>query len=524
MKNFILLISLLTYSLLYSQTNAEKITRFQIELNSVTTEYRTSSDEDKDKRITQYKLQNERLTKAFNQVVFGNSNLVENASAFGLSQNEEKSNVSVNSNFHLWGVAKRQLFLKAGINANGSGSVFNLYSRNEWKNSIGGSLGLIYKFKGSTFTKESKSKLDYNNILRDVFVNDSIQEKLIFNSNLKKYKESRKKYTKHVELMSSSLDEKYKDVNEKLLIDYYKDLKEKEDFFVNLENKLNKKNELKFVSYLDAENSKNDSIIQELLKTLWSGKIWSNKVLRDLIREVAAEYDRKYIINTGYSFYWFDFNVTLNNDSFGFSDKADNIKSDIKDEFDAFDAEKTDINKLNTVLSLNYNYNYNNFKGAFYFQAGLQFNSGSFLSSNLINGTPKISNKDANGLFIIKDDEKKETDQRILGDFNAINQNLQYGSLNGYVAYFFGEKKIFGLNLGVSHRDGILVPENTFYEKNYSILFGPIFRKPVKDDYTGLTFGIDVGFDNALYSADAKDNFVARIRVGIPLKLYNIKK
>lgn len=537
MKRLILVLALLTFTITNAQTIDKKKARFQKELKAVIDTYRTSGDTNSEKLIIHQKAQNERLTKAFNQVIFSNSDLVDNASAFGISQNEKKTNVSVSTNFHLWGEAKRQLFLKAGINATGSGAVFNLYSRNEWKSSVGASVGFIYKFNGKTYSQEGKSKLDFNKITRDIFIKDSIEKDLTTNFNLKNYQDLRKKYTNLYKDMINDNSVKYDTVKQKLLAKHYKDLKKQEVFFKNLENKITKTKEikntlafnkdkerivwLKFASYTLAENDNNDKIITYLLKEFWSV---CNDELKKNIDEVAAEYDKKNIKNTGYAFHWFDVNATFNNDSFSFSEKADNIKSTVKSDFDALDAQKTGINKLNTALSLNYNYTSNKSNRAIYFQVGLKFNSGSFLTSNLINGTPKISNKTTNGLFIIKDDIEKEVDQLTLGNFNNINQNLKYGSFSLYSAYYFGKKKVFGLNLGVTHRYRIETPENTIYENNYSILFGPIFRKPKDDDDTGLTFGIDVGLDNAMYIANAKDNFVARIRVGIPLKLYNIKK
>ena len=212
--------------------------------------------------------------------------------------------------------------------------------------------------------------------------------------------------------------------------------------------------------------------------------------------------------------------MVLNNNSFNFSEKAENISNEILTEFNALEGvEKTNINKLNTIVSGNLNFSQNSSIGALYAQAGAKFNSGSFLSSNLINGTAKISSVDENGLFFIADE-----DSQTLGGFNSIKRDLQYGSFDVYGAYFFGKKKVFGLNLSASHRYKIKSPENSFYENNYSILFGPIFRKPKKDNNTELTFGIDIGFDNAVYDTRAGDNFVARIRVGIPFKLFDISK
>ncbi len=536
MKKLITLLFVVSFFNSYTQDTAKKKNQFQERLKIISDNYRAANETNTNKWIVQPELQNERLTQAFNQVIFGNSDLVDNASAFGYTQNKEKTTVSISSNFLLKDNAEHQYYLKSGINSTGSGSIFNLYSRNEWKSSVGISIGLIFKFAGSSYSNVDKSKFKYHKIKREVFVTDSIATDITENFTLKKYIDLRKKYTDLLDAMKTDAI-KYDSVQQEKLAKYYKDLKKQETFFKDIEINIPKTEELintlqldandnrikwlRFNQYSKLENKNNDKIIEFLMDKFWSNE---STELGKIIKNVAAVFDKKNIKNTGYSFHWFDVNASFNNDSYSFSDASKNIDSNIKDDFAALDIEKKGINKLKTILSFNYNYTRNNLRSAFYMQWGLQYNSGSFLTSNLIHGTPTVSTKDDNNIYYITDDEGKDSEPIVLGDFNAITHNLQYGSFNFYSAYYFGKKKIFGLNLGLTHRYKIIKPEKTFYEKNYSILLGPIFRKPDKDGNTGLTFGIDVGFDNALYSGDAKDYFVARIRVGIPLKLYNINK
>ena len=462
---------------------------------------------------------------------------------------------------HLKGESKNQLYLTAGINASGSSTIFNLYDRDEWKSSIGGSIGFIWKIKGTTDTSENLPKLNHDLLLREHYIRDSILKDYTVNYSLENYQDVRKKY-----IHLSTLPLKKNDTTAKdNLVKYFKVLEKNETFYKRLENNKNlkeivqsqiqnenKKNGiketkvfLKFAHYTPDENNKNDIIIAKLLKEFWSENkdknstneevsllkkifkkvaIKNDSELEKAIKKVAAVYDQKNIKNTGYSLGWFDLNATLNNDTFGFSEKKENIVSDVKDAFEALDVEKTAINKLNVTLSLNYNYTRNKYRNAYYIKFGAQYNSGSFLSSNLIQGTPKIANIDTNGLFLINDYISDVKAPDVLGNFKALKENLQFGTFSFYSAYYFGKKKTIGLNLSLLHRYLITKPETTFYKNNYSVFFGPIFRKPKKDDDTGLTFGIDVGYDNALYGRSAKKNFIARIRVGIPLKLYNIKK
>ncbi|WP_442267668.1 hypothetical protein ACSIGC_08360 [Tenacibaculum sp. ZS6-P6] len=503
MKAFITLVLFLSYIATYSQSKREI---FNKRLDSITSNYKGAHH---GKTIIQSKLLNERLTNAFNYVIFNNSDLVDNASAFGVSLNDEKTRVSVNTNFHLWGESKHQFFLKAGINANGSGSFFNLYSRGEWQSNVGGNLGLIWKFKASGLTNEGKNKLNHNKVLRKIFIRDSITKRI---TSIKK-----NDYKNKLELYLNALK---KGKNDSILKRYFKDLKNLEKIFKAIEKyKGNREiTNLDFKDYTDStQNKKNYNSINKLIDLLWSQKKEGNRALSELIKETAYVYDKKNIKSTGYNFWWLDANVRLNNNSFNFSEKAANINETVLADFNALEVKKTGINRLNTVVSLNLNWTLNKRYSALYTKAGLQFNSGSFLNSNLINGTAEIAEVNTDDLFIIKDE-----DEQVLGSFDNIDKTLQYGAFNLYGAYFFGEKKVFGLNLSLAHRFKIKTPANSFYQDNYSLLFGPVFRKP-KDNKTGLTFGIDIGFDNARYDKNAYKNFVARIRVGIPFNLYKMK-
>jgi len=509
MRIHLTLMSFLTCLIVYSQTEDHKKKLFKDQLKVISSEYKIEGDSIK---IIHSDLLNERLTKAFNQVVFSSSDLVDNASAFGISQNKEKTTVSVNTNFHLGGKNEDQWYLKGGINASGSGAIFDLYSSQEWRNSVGLNLGVIWKFYGSGITNEETTKFEHDKVLRKVFIRDSIMNDLI---GFKKedYKKEREAYIKALE--EEDLDK----IDKKNIEKHYKNLKAIEVFFKKIEKykTKNKDEKLYFNKYNDSINKLNDKIIDEIIDIYWSDD--GKEALSEIIEDIAYEYDKKNIKNTGYSFSWIDINANLNNNTYNFSEKAENVNSEILSDFNALDIEKTGINKLSTVLSVNINYSCNNaFSGLWYLKGGIIFNSGSFLNSNLINGTAKVNRVDENSPFFIEDDN------RILGDFNSIENDFQYGAFDLYGVYFFGKKKVIGLNLAYSHKFSIKTPKNSFYKKNYSILLGPIFRKPKEDDDTGLTFGIDIGFENSLYDARANDNFVARIRVGIPFKLYNINK
>ena len=125
MKKLITLLFVASFFNSYTQDTAKKKNQFQERLKIISDNYRAANETNTNKWIVQPELQNERLTQAFNQVIFGNSDLVDNASAFGYTQNKEKTTVSISSNFLLKDNAEHQYYLKSGINSTGSGSIFN---------------------------------------------------------------------------------------------------------------------------------------------------------------------------------------------------------------------------------------------------------------------------------------------------------------------------------------------------------------------------------------------------------------
>ena len=188
---------------------------------------------------------------------------------------------------------------------------------------------------------------------------------------------------------------------------------------------------------------------------------------------------------------WFDFNLNLGNSTYKFSES--NIDENIFEEFSNTFNLSEDVNKLKSVLSINFNHSHNAKETIWYYQLGASTSSGSFLENVLINGTPKIVQNE-NQDFIFQDEDSQR-----LGSFANTKETLKTGAFNAYGAIFFTKKKNFGFNLSVSHNYLIDKPDETFYKNNFTTLFGPIFRQQ-KDGETKLTFGIDLGWENAIYN------------------------
>src|SRR5690606_28640199 len=119
---------------------------------------------------------------AFNHVIFSTSDLVTNSSAFGYTQNEEKTTISLNTNLRL-GKESSPLYANVGANTSGSSSIFEFYSEDTWKNNVSLNLGLIVSLGRSSvfFNQTELAKKKLNN-QRRIYSSEPIIKSNIYNS------------------------------------------------------------------------------------------------------------------------------------------------------------------------------------------------------------------------------------------------------------------------------------------------------------------------------------------------------
>lgn len=485
MKHFILFIVLFICNISFGQTKSD--TLFNL-ADSVLNEYDYMGSK---KQVISPLLLNENLNSAFNNVVFSNSGLVSNASAFGYSQNKDKTNISANANFRIKKHTdnKMQWFLKVGINSVTDGNILGIYNKGSWSNSIGGNIGFILKCKGSTFFNIEKNSMEWrkNSISRKAYLYKAVLNK----DSLLIRKDS---LTKMMEELDSSLSNKGIKIQSLELKKLYQE--EKGDFSVIFERLYNELDSIN-TELLNLSLNKNSSI-----DTMNAIKYYKNK---------AYEFDKNHDITYGYTFHWFDVNIRLNNGTYKFSDE--NIDTINKPIFDETYKLNSTYNKFLGSLNLNYNYICNAENILIYGQFGLGFNYGSLLSNSLLKGDPRFSDST---LLIID-----ENNNRFGSLKNIENSNINTGDINLYGAMFFGKEKSIGWNISYKHTYliGNIKEDNYFFKNHFTLLTGPVFRK-IKDDNTSLTFGIDFGWENAIYKTQINNDFTARLRVGIPFNLY----
>lgn len=455
--------------------------------------------------VIQPQLLDDNINKIFNTVVFANSDLASNGSSIGYQKNDSKETVSVNSVTKL--SSSYSHFFKIGIHAKGSSSPFNLYNNNTWSSGVGATLGYIYK--------PNNSSTSYN----DNEAEKLSMKRLKFVDSLMKIKLSYAKKLKTINTLLSKLDTSKVTYYHKKdsLVTIKKEIETFNSIFKNVNPNLtltNYHNKLLYNSNLLPDTVfvlKNGRSLNELEK---SGGEEFVKAINYIVEELTS-FDKKNDITYGYSLHWFDGDFSITNESYKFEEaNIDNgLYVSLNDSL-KFDKSK---NKLKITAQINYNYTTKNNKRLLFFKAGTAFHNGSFLSSNLLNGTPKI---DENQNII---DESNIEDNALKGNFNTIDNTMSYGSFSAYGALFFGKTQKFGVNLNLRHNYLIQKPDEVFYKNNFTALIGPIFKATGKED-KGVVLGIDIGFDNSIYNTKINKDFTARLRVGIPFKIYSKSK
>ncbi|WP_055447840.1 hypothetical protein [Lacinutrix mariniflava] len=437
----------------------------------------------------QPKLMNEKIKDIFNTVVLANKDRATNGTSVGYQQNKDKGTISVNANFNL--TQNYNHFLKLGINGSGS-STFGLFENDSWNKGVGGNIGYLYKINNSTVYYSSEDARS-SGLKRIEHIYSKIK---LYHKVLKEFEKTNKGES------TIAFLKKFKNVNSEVvndnirndIIKLTKKLTElnsdKKDFF----NKVNLSEEL-------------ESILEKYENDLSDEKLAAD----DFVKNQFYEFDKKNDITYGYRMSWFDVDLSLSNQTFKFNE--DNISKEIDTVAFKNLAVDKELNKLRVGLSGSYNYTLKSQNYIFYLKTGIGFNSGSFLGSNIIDGTPEIDKN----LTIF--DESNDENEEAKGSFESIKRNLEYGNFDFYTALFFGKNQKFGVNINLRHSYLVNKPEDVFYKNNFTALVGPIF-KAIGSDGKGAILGIDFGFEDAFYKTKINDNFTARLRVGIPFNIF----
>ncbi|WP_299214461.1 hypothetical protein [uncultured Dokdonia sp.] len=485
----LLITCICSISLSYSQENTSvqaTIQAYKAELNLQLELYKITVDK-KDTQVVQDSLLTKDLNEVFNSLIFTNTDLISNASAFGFTRNGDNTTISLSNNFKIKDSRSvKQSYLSVGVNANGMGSVFGLYSEDAWNSAVGLNVGYKIKiFRATKYIDTSKSKLNRHKKLSRINAFNILLHPEKFNDTfIKRLKGLKASIENNTEISQIKKTENYMTVI--AVFPEIKKLIESKDY-VTAYTVLEKEKKT-----IDAfRNLKSDpkKITAYVKKQLYAFDEANNET-----------YGHNYMI-------WLGIDTNLRNNTYTFTDENVTAINTVGL------PDNRSQNKLNSVLALNFNASTERKKYLGYFQIGFRFKTGSFLDNSLINGTPKIT-ESVDGIFNIRDENNV-----LLGNFSSVKDDFQTGDFHLYTAHLFGKNKNIGFNISLEHEFLSKRPENTAYSSNFTALIGPLIKTSA-----GTTFGIDAGWDNAIYNTKINDNFIARIRVGIPFNLLSKKE
>jgi hypothetical protein len=432
-------------------------------------------------KIIHNRLLRDQMNEIFNNLIFGNDDLVANASAIGITVNEEKTNVNLSNNFQIFEQRFKEhpLFLRVGLSASGKGNTFALYTDNAWESKSQLTLGLKKKLRAYRTTELTRSEFDIDHKNRKLALLLTDEKKRFFgNDNVKKIND----LIEMLEDDSADLKAESDAIKSYAIHTFYPAL-----------NKLLKNEDRVAASKLLSKIKKEQNILADTISTVKWRALRIDKYVDSLI----YSYDKSLDHYSGHKIWWLDFDIISGIAGYSFEDE--NISYTGGDL-----SELRESNALNFAVTFNLNWSHESKKWWFYSQMGLGYQLNSALSSNLVQGTPQLITRNGSAFFV-------DEHGRLLGDARIYDERLQTADFHAYAAIMFTKSKNVGLSGTLRHEFALVSPEAMEYSSNLTALGGLIFKTK-----KGLTAGLEAGFNYAPYDSRMLDDFIARIRVGIP--------
>lgn len=448
----------------------------------------------------------------FNTVVTSNKDAVNNGSAFGYSQDKDKHKFSANMTF----ASKKWKYslIEVGTSISGTDDNFKYYTKGKWANDVSLKIGYNLRLTTSHFsTDTSCNRLSQ---LRQI----AIREKL-----------SKIKDAVKLNYTSVELEKIIKKKNER----QYESLKYDSVTNANYKKQADELyNNLVLIkeieNIMDTSNKKEGSEIRQITKDLfWYKKNVLNslvgttekdkkdaiviKQINDYVDQLLSEFDEKNIPFHGYRVTWLNANANISNSAL--SIKGDTLMvEDIQDIY---------TGRMKSNIEFSWNLSHVSLKTIQYAKVYTSLNQISFLDSpNLIDLPLMVAPNQADlvSYYNIVDDKNN-----IIDRYDQIREWKYSLDIGGIYSNLF----LFDKTLGFIVRANLNVPAfhniGMIYDRNYTLLAGPVFRVASKSEWSSATFTINAGVENQLVDdGDWGNRFVVKASVGIPFTIFEKSK
>lgn len=423
-------------------------------------EYNCRQEDGKTTKAVSDRVLRNNLYGIYTAIIPNMQNLAGNASAFAYSHNTDKKTLNASASFQFKDSPRS--FVNTGVYTEGSGP-FGLYSSGSWNDNVAFNAGFSRVIGGRSqfFDPKKCEKLIPK---RQAYVDSLL---LAYNVSLSR---SIQELTKERDAIKSILD--------KLQGQFPVSEQDSISYKVKQWQKLNKQIEQ----------------YKSLLKA-------SEKEVKKQVDSELEKFDADNNILYGYSVWWVHSGVAIGNSTKKIPDSL------VVDKQRVTNYPKIDVNAA--VM-------WDRLGESTLQHAKLEgvITRGSFLDD------PTLTKGKEPAIDHATDIPQVIHDGRMLGNHADLNKPVFQYTVGIYYACFFAFDKSLGLHARASLNNAFDKKYATDYQRNYSILAGPIFRAAKEDSWAKATFGINVGFQHAPFGAKAKDFFTAQAFVGVPFNAF----
>lgn len=464
----------------------------------------------------------------FNKVIVQNDDLVKNGTATNLTIDKE-SKLSGNVHFK-----KGVCIFNLGLAGNTTGNILNFFSNNSYNKG--------FTISGGIDVLTNKNSLIFDNVNCDSV---KMERKIYF---YKKLNELKVKYSavdnikidsyfiKRIDSLEKLIKESFhnhfeKDSNRENRIRELEDSLEKtstqKDSLIkemsiseveSIKRKLDKdissldikvKNISKLITKIKNDNF--NSISLELKKSKDSLALYTeykdmkDSLINSILKKII-DYDKEVVkLSNGYSLWWLKINASFSNQDYNIFDKS--IQSSVSNDSITKDYFR------NFTVSFSINYTKERSKQLWYGYLGLSVQNVYGLQGLIFRNDSFINKEN----LIVYKEAKEAIDKEKLKDL----YDKQYYQLKfeGGFMYFWGAKKIIGVEANVSLLRTINMPETLSKFVILNARVGPVFSLSGIDKLkaNGATLGLFLRFDNWILGENIERFFAYGVKLGIPI-------
>ena len=400
----------------------------------------------------------------YGKVMLGNSDFVNQGSAYALSVDEFKSNFTINYN---WAKDKNNFagnYFNIGFAASSSSKFVPVFSKNQWQQGLSLNFGVTHGFKNVIFYNPGEDYREKRNRFLVLSLKKT-REFLLLDTNITQRKIQNIDSIKLTWPASASIY----DSIAALTVKGTQDLRS---------------------AQTDLENSR-------YIRSFDTNRNGLVKYVDSCYSAFEAAYFKKFY----YSFWWFNIALQPEYKELSIYDTSAASIAAIK---------KKDYLRLGLQANINYARNAHNL---FLVQFGVLIGNSNYLEGRKSDNIEFLKTSNLTDSITIS----KNNDALVISDYEKYKKQFALISTTAGFNWFWGEKRMFGWELFYSSKIATFKSKNIPFYNLFTVRTGFLFSINGKDNIAKSTFGLIAKWEDVTYKkANLKDVFTLGIRIGIP--------